>query len=137
MTDAPCPAPSFVSADKLVTFTFQLGEDPQSPQGGLLVVVHVTLFWETASPPDPIIAELRPGRDTELDHLSDDGATFAGTLRLRGMSDGSLAVIGDVTYGERGEHHLIGTLAILSCPGSSDGPGSGSGSGPGAAGTAR
>lgn len=135
MTDASCTAPSFTSADKLVTFTFQLGEDPQSPQGGLLVFVHVTLFWETASPPDPIIAELRPGRDTELDHLSDDGATFIGTLRLRGMSDGSLAVIGDVSYGARGEHHLIGTLAILSGPGSSDG--ADAGSGPGAAGAAR
>ena len=49
-----------------------------------------------------------------LAHISDNGETLDGTLRMQGMPGGQLAIFGDVYYGDRDDHHVVGVMAIFS-----------------------
>jgi hypothetical protein len=129
MPTPPAPPPVlFVTEDGLVTFLFSLGVDPSSPTREPLVTADVELFWEGSSPPEPITAEIRPGKPGVLAHISDNGETLDGTLRMQPMPGGQLAIFGDVFYGDRDDHHIVGVMAIFS-PDSSSGSWSSSSSG--------
>jgi hypothetical protein len=104
----------FSTEDGLVTFLFTIGKDPLSPRQDPLVTADIELFWEGASPLEPITAELRPGQPAQLAHVSDNGYTLDGTLSLQSMSNGRLAILADIFYGQHDDHHLAGVLGIFS-----------------------
>lgn len=104
----------FSTDDSLVNFVFTIGEDPLSPRQDPLVTASIELFWEGASPPEPITAEIRLRQPAQLAHVSDNGYTLDGTLSLKPMSNGQLAIFADISYGQRDDHHLEGVLGIFS-----------------------
>lgn len=104
----------FSTEDGLVTFLFTIGRDQSSPRQDPLVTASIELFWEGASPPEPINAEIRLRQPAQLAHVSDNGYTLDGTLSLQSMSNGRFAIFADVSYGQRDDHHLEGVLAIFS-----------------------
>jgi hypothetical protein len=107
----------FSTEDGLVTFVFTIGKDPSSPHRDPLVTTDIELFWEGGSPPEPITAEIRVRQSTQLAHISDNGYTLDGTLSLQSMPNGQIAIVADVSYGNRDDHHLAGVLGVFS-PGS-------------------
>lgn len=104
----------FSTDDGLVTFTFTIGKDPSTPHQDPLVTADIELFWEGASPPEPISVELRKRQPAQLAHVSDNGSTLDGTLSLQSMPNGQIAIFGDVSYGHRDDHHVEGVLGIFS-----------------------
>jgi hypothetical protein len=101
----------FTTEDGLVTFVFTVGQDLESPQRELIVTAEIELFWEGASPPEPVTAVVRLRQPAQLAHISDDGSTLDGTLSLARMPGDKLAIVADVYYGARDDHHVVGVLA--------------------------
>jgi hypothetical protein len=103
----------FVTEDGLLTITLTLGKDPLSPHQEPLVTAAVELFWEGASPPEPIATEIRRNQPGLLAHLSDNGETLDGTLTMDLTPSGRIAIDADLLYGDHDDHHLIGVVAIF------------------------
>jgi hypothetical protein len=103
----------FVTEDGLLTLTLTLGKDPLSPHQEPLVTAEVALFWEGASPPEPITTEIRRDKPGPLAHLSDNGETLDGTLTMAVTPSGRLAIDADLRYGRHDDHHLIGVVALF------------------------
>lgn len=112
-TPDPQPSIVFKTEDGLLTFTFLLGKDPQSPQQEPVVTAEIDLFWEQGSPLDPITVEVRLKPPAQLAYVSEDGSSIEGALWLRPTSDGRLAVMSDLQYGRTELHHLVGVLALF------------------------
>lgn len=104
----------FVTDDELVIFVFTVGRNPSGRSRDPIVSVDIALSWETSSPPEPVTAELGLRHPAQLAHLSDNGYTLDGTLSLQAMPDGRIAILADVQYGDRDDHHIGGVLGIFS-----------------------
>jgi hypothetical protein len=104
----------FSTEDGLVTFVFTIGTDPSSPRHEPLIKVDISLSWEVGSPLEGVTAEIRVRQPARLEHVSDNGYTLDGSLGLQSVPNGQLAIVGDVYYGDRHDHHLLGVLGIFS-----------------------
>ena len=103
----------FSTEDGLVTLTFLVGVDPNTPQGDPLVTAEIQLFWEGSSPPEPITTEVRMLQPATVAHISDNGYSLDGTLTLQTMSSGQVAIFADLNYGNRDDHHVTGVVGIF------------------------
>jgi hypothetical protein len=122
-TPDPQPSIIFKTEDGLLTLTFLLGKDPQSPQQDPMVTAELDLFWEQGSPIDPITVEIRLKQLTKLVYPTKDNPSLKADLWLRPTPDGQLAVLGDIKYGQtephikpgrtEPSHHLAGVLALF------------------------
>jgi hypothetical protein len=114
----PIPEPPrpirFVTDDELVTFVFTIARNPSGRHRDPVVSADIALLWEAGSPPEPVTAELGLRHPAQLAHISDNGYTLDGTLSLQAMPDGRIAILADVQYGDRDDHHLGGVLGIFS-----------------------
>lgn len=108
----------FSTEDSLVTFVFTIGKDASRPPQDLFITVAIELFWEGASPPEPLAAEIRMRQPAQIAHVSDNGYTLNARLDLQSMSNGRIAIVAEVDYGDRDDddhhHHLAGVLGTFS-----------------------